>query len=163
MKKILLISVILLLTLSFSSISFANSECYVKKLDVRYDYTWTSGSDYLVKIKATNPINGMGFDEEAEDFNYLDLRWLTRLQIDNPSHTNIINLIIRQIGWHGVRFRVENIEKIQGDTKFEVFIYKGRELVKYDTAIIPLSCDLKVNDHLDVYFGNFKVTKLVKS
>ena len=161
-KKVLFIVIVLAIMIQ-ASFSLASSGCHVEKLDVRYDYTWTSGQDYLLKIKASNPSNGMGLDEELEDFNYRDLRWLTRFQIDNPSRTGIINLLIKQIGWHGVRFRLENIQDIEGDTKFEVFIYKGRDLVHYDSAIIPLTCRLDVNEHKDVYFGNFKITKVVKS
>jgi len=142
-KKVLFIVIVLAIMIQ-ASFSLASSGCHVEKLDVRYDYTWTSGQDYLLKIKASNPR-------------------LTRLQIDNPSRTGIINLLIKQIGWHGVRFRLENIQDIEGDTKFEVFIYKGRDLVHYDSAIIPLTCRLDVNEHKDVYFGNFKITKVVKS
>ena len=163
MKKRYLFSLVALAIIIQASYSFAASDCYVEKLDIRYDYTWTSGDDYTLAIKVTDPSNGMGLDEEREDFNYRDLRWIQNFQIDNPSYTDIINLIIRKIRWHGFRLRLENLQEIEGDTKFEVFVYKGTDFVHYDSTIIPLTCELEVDEHRDLYFGNFRITMVEKS
>lgn len=163
MKKIIIVFVALLIVLSFSSISFASSDCFVERMDLRYEYTWTSGKDYLFKIKVSDQSNGIELDEEGEDFNYRDLRWIYRFETDSPSHTGIINLILKKIGWHNVRIRLDNLQQFKEDAKFEVFIYKDRDLVRYERAIIPLTCDLIVDEHRDVVFGNFRVMKLVKS